>query len=138
MEISQVHRGRCLCGTVKYEIDGEVGPIMFCHCTRCRKVNGSAFLAAAPVSKEGFRVLAGEDTLKEYESSPGVYRVFCSNCASPIFSKRNAMPDTLRLRIGTLDTPLETKPVAHIFVADKAEWYDICDNIPQYDERPAN
>jgi hypothetical protein len=136
MENSQVHRGRCLCGAVKYEIDGKVGPIIFCHCSHCRKANGSAFLAAAPVSKEGFRLLSGSETLKEYESSPGVYRVFCGECASPLFSKRNAMPDTFRLRIGTLETPLEQQPVAHIFVSDKAEWFEICDKTPQYAERP--
>jgi hypothetical protein len=65
-----------------------------------------------------------------------VYRVFCGRCGSPLFSKRDAMPELLRLRLGTLDTPVTAKPTAHIFVAEKAEWYDICDDLPQYAERP--
>ena len=131
-----MHQGSCLCGAVRYEIDGEQGPMVFCHCRPCRKANASAFNAAAGVSKSQFRIVSGEETLKEWESSPGVYRVFCGGCGAPLFSKRDAMPDLLRLRIGTLDTPVEGKPTAHIFVAEKAEWFDICDNLPQHAERP--
>jgi len=129
-------RGSCLCGAVNYEIEGELGPIMFCHCARCRKVNGTAFLAAAPVAAEQFQFLSGQEKVVEYESSPGVFRVFCGTCGSPLFSKRDTMPGTYRFRLGTLDTPIAGKPTAHIFVADKAEWYEICDDLPQFAERP--
>jgi hypothetical protein len=129
-------QGSCLCGAVRYEIDGELGAITFCHCSRCRKANGSAFLAASPVPTAQLRILSGQEILAHYESSPGVYRVFCSRCASPLWSKRNAMPEFVRLRIGTLDTPISQKPTSHIFVADKAEWFEICDDVPQYAERP--
>lgn len=132
------HKGSCLCGAIRYEIDGELGPITFCHCKRCQKVNGSAFNAAALAPLEQFRIVSGEDQLKEYLSSPGVYRCFCGNCGSPLFSKRDSMPDSVRLRLGTLDTPLAGKPVAHIFVAEKAEWFDIHeDDIPQYEGAPS-
>jgi hypothetical protein len=131
-----MHQGSCLCGAVRYEIDGEPGPIMFCHCRPCRKANGSAFNAAVPVRKDQLRIVSGEEAMKEYESSPGVYRVFCGGCGAPLFSKRDSMPDLLRFRLGTLDTPVAGKPTAHIFVAEKAEWYDICDDLPQHAERP--
>lgn len=131
-----MHSGSCLCGGVKYEIDGELGPMMFCHCSNCRKANGSAFNAALSVPKASFRFTGGTETLAEYESSPGVYRVFCRGCGAPLFSRRDSMPDMLRLRVGTLDTPVAGKPTAHIFVAEKAEWFDICDDLPQYAERP--
>ncbi|HEX8237680.1 MAG TPA: GFA family protein [Abditibacteriaceae bacterium] len=131
-----MYKGSCLCGTVNYEIEGEPGDIVFCHCSRCRKANGTAFLAAAPVQTEQFSIVSGNQSLVEYESSPGVYRVFCGQCGSPLFSKRDAMPETIRVRIGTLDTPIESKPTAHIFVADKANWFDIRDEAPQFPERP--
>lgn len=131
-----MHQGSCLCGEVRYELTGELGPIMFCHCARCRKANGTAFLAAAPVSTEQFRLLSGQDKVVEFLSSPGVYRVFCGACGSPLYSKRDSMPETLRLRLGTLDTPVTGKPTAHIFVAEQAEWYEIHDDLPQYPERP--
>ncbi|MCW4628484.1 GFA family protein [Marinomonas rhodophyticola] len=66
----------------------------------------------------------------------GVFRVFCKQCASPLYSRRSQMPELLRLRIGTLDSKIHSKPSSHIFVGSKAEWYEICDDIPQYQERP--
>ncbi|MHB8454801.1 MAG: GFA family protein [Acidiferrobacterales bacterium] len=131
-----MHKGGCLCGAVTYEINGDLGPIMLCHCSRCRKVNGTAFNAASPVRKADFRILTGLDKLTDFESSPGVGRVFCSVCGSPIFSRRDAFPEVIRLRIGTLDTPVNTRISAHIFVASKAEWFDIRDDAPQHPERP--
>lgn len=131
-----MHRGSCLCGAVSYEIEGELGPIMFCHCGRCRKATGTAFQAAALVPKEQFHLRTGAETLVEFASSPGVNRVFCGACGSPLYSKRDTMPDSVRLRLGTLDTPVKGKPTAHIFVAEKAEWFDICDDLPQHAERP--
>lgn len=132
-----VHQGSCLCGAVRYEIAGEIGAPVFCHCRNCRKASGSAFNTAAAVSTADLRLLSGQDAIAEFESSPGVYRVFCGRCGSPLYSRRDAMPDVVRLRVGTLDTPLPTRPTAHIFTSEKAEWLDICDHLPQYPERPS-
>lgn len=131
-----MHHGSCLCGKVTYEVEGELGPIMFCHCKRCQKANGTAFQAAAPVDTDKFHLLSGENDITHYESSPGVYRTFCRQCGSPLYSHRDATPEFIRLRLGTLDTPVEAKLTAHIFVSQKADWYEICDEAPQYDERP--
>jgi hypothetical protein len=131
-----MYEGSCLCGAVRYEITGELGPIYLCHCSRCRKATGSAFNSGTPIQKQQFHLITGQETLKEFESSPGVHRVFCGACGSPLYSKRDTAPERLGLRIGTLDTPIPDKPSAHIFVADKAEWFDIHDGLPQYPERP--
>lgn len=126
------HRGSCLCGTVQYEVRGKIGAAIYCHCSICRKANATAFATNASVSAGDFVVVAGESTLKAFESSPGVHRVFCSHCGSPIFSRRDAMPDVVRLRVGTLDTPMPAPPTAHYFVASKAAWYEIHDDLPQF------
>ena len=49
--------GRCLCGQVAYEIDGEIGPIDFCHCSYCRRASGSAFASNASILKASFTLL---------------------------------------------------------------------------------
>jgi hypothetical protein len=126
-----MHKGSCLCGTVQYEIRGEIGAPIYCHCSRCRKSNASAFAVTAPVAASDFVLVAGEAALKAFDSLPGVQRLFCSDCGSPIISRRDAMPDVVRLRVGTLDTPLPTPPATHYFVASKAEWYEIHDDLPQ-------
>lgn len=74
--------------------------------------------------------------MRSYRTDAGVHRMFCGTCGSPIISKRDSAPETVRVRIGTLDTPLDTKATAHIFAGWKAEWYEIGDDLPQHDERP--
>ncbi len=129
-------KGSCLCGVVAYEIHSGLGPIVMCHCSRCRKANGSAFATNAAVNTKDFKLTGGERFMAEFESSPGVFRVFCGNCGSPLYSRRQITPEIIRLRIGTLDTAIEGKPSAHVFVGSKAEWYEICDDLPQHSERP--
>lgn len=131
-----MHRGSCLCGAVRYEIAGEIGPISLCHCSRCRKANGSAFLAGAQVNPAEFRLVSGAECLGDFESSPGVHRIFCRTCGSPIISRRPGPPEVIRVRIGTLDSYLKTKPQSHIFFADRAEWYEFEDDVAKYAERP--
>ena len=136
MSEEKFYTGSCLCGAIRYEIHGEIGEVIQCHCKRCRKANGTAFATNAPIKKADFKIVQGEHLLKKFASTPTTARCFCSECASPIISIKAETPDTYRLRIGTLDTPLEHKPVMHIFTAYKAEWDTICDGLPQYNERP--
>ena len=130
------YTGSCLCGAVHYELNGAIGEIVQCHCSKCRKANGTAYATNAPIAKADFKLTAGEDVLKRYASSVGTQRYFCGNCGSPIISIKADTPDFYRLRIGTLDTKIAQSPVCHIFTASKAEWEQITDDLPQYTERP--
>jgi hypothetical protein len=131
-----VHKGSCLCGSVRYEIDGELGDFGYCHCRSCRKASGSAHAANAPVDRERFRLLGGGETLREFASSPGKMRVFCSRCGSPIYAYLAAKPEIFRIRLGSLDTPFEKQPKAHSWVSDKAPWAPITGPLPQFPEWP--
>jgi hypothetical protein len=130
-------KGSCLCGTVTYAIEGELGNGYFCHCQRCRKAGGSVFAANARIAKEQFKLLTGQDSFKRYDSqATGLTRFFCGDCGSPIASERSD-PPLMAIRLGTLDTPLPQSPIAgHIFVGSKAEWLEIHDDLPQYAARP--
>ena len=101
-------KGSCLCGDVRYEVRGDLGEFGCCHCTSCRKASGSAFGANSPVDRERFTLLSGEASLREYESSPGKLRVFCSRCGSPLYAYLRRTPEILRLRLGALDTPFHS------------------------------
>lgn len=136
MAVEQKYSGSCLCGEIRYEIHGEIGDIIQCHCQRCRKASGTAYTTNALVKISDFKFIQGEQLLKKFQSSATIQRCFCGECSSAIMSIRTETPDYYRLRLGTLDTPVSNKPVMHIFVADKAEWDNICDDVPQYDQRP--
>jgi hypothetical protein len=131
-----MHAGSCLCGDVRYEIHGALSDFGHCHCRSCRKSSGSAFGANAGVDRAAFQLLSGANALREFESSPGKLRVFCSRCGSPIYAYLAKTPDVLRIRLGSLDTPLEARARAHTFVSDKADWEDIAafSALPQFSE----
>ena len=60
--------GGCLCGGVRFEIDRAVGPFELCHCSRCRKVSGSAFMAGLGVRRDDFRLVRGHELIRSYEA----------------------------------------------------------------------
>lgn len=126
--------GRCLCGGVRFRLTGRLGPAGFCHCKQCQRASGSAFAANAPARAKYFEVVAGADLISEYESSSGKFRAFCSRCGGPIYSRRDSEPDIRRIRLGTLESDPERRPLAHLWVASKAPWYSISDSLPQYRE----
>src|SRR3954465_3614797 len=128
-----MHKGSCLCGAIKYEIHGDLGPAFYCHCSRCRKASGSAFAANVVVAAKDFVVVEGEALLGSFRSSASMQRTFCSKCGSPIMSRRDNHPQ-VRVRLGTFDTPLAKGPGAHIFVASKAEWFEINGALLRYPE----
>lgn len=125
--------GSCLCGGVKYRLTAEPGAFGYCHCTSCRKASGSAHAANAPVDRAAFELLQGQSVIREFESSPGKLRAFCSNCGSPLYAYLSATPGVLRIRLGTLDTPFFKQPQAHTWVSDKAPWEPIEGDIPQFE-----
>jgi len=129
-----MYQGSCLCGTVKFNVKKGIKDIVYCHCSLCRKAQGSAFATNANVAKDDFRFISGEDNLSHYSSSKTQTKSFCKTCGSPIMSRDTTLSDNIRIRLGTIESEISEEPEAHIFVASKANWENICDNLPQYDE----
>jgi hypothetical protein len=123
--------GNCLCGQVRYEVYGRLGPFFFCHCKTCQKAQGGAFVCSATVQADNFKLVAGSASVAEYESSPGKKRCFCRNCGSPLWSRRDADARTLRVRLGLLNGDPGQRALGHIFIEDQAPWFDITDDLPQ-------
>jgi len=96
-----MYKGSCLCGQLAFEIHGKIDSIVYCHCSLCRKAQGSAFATNGVVKRQDFRFLQGEDELTAFESSPGQHKLFCKHCGSPIISTNTATSDEARIRLGT-------------------------------------
>jgi hypothetical protein len=130
-------RGGCLCGGVKFEITRAVGPFELCHCSRCRKANGSAFVAFLGVNRADFRLLQGDDLIKTFEapvreSPPGYRTQFCGRCGSPVPDSNGDSP-WMEVPAGLLDDDPQLRPDRHIFVEVKSPWFSITDNLPRLD-----
>ncbi len=128
--------GHCLCGCVRIEIDGRLGPVIQCHCSMCRRASGTAFATNATVWADSFRVAAGQELVREYESSPGYFRAFCSRCGSPLYGRGERFPEIRRIRLGTLDQDPGARPVANVWLGSKAPWFETSDSLEQFDEMP--
>jgi hypothetical protein len=127
--------GRCSCGGVRFEITNDLGPIIYCHCSMCRRATGSAFAANASVRESEFRITTGRQLISEYESSPGSFRTFCSRCGSPVCGRIPAA-DIVRVRLGSLDADPVGRAAANIWVGSKAPWFTITDSLQQFEEEP--
>ena len=129
--------GSCLCGGVRYEITANPAWAHNCHCSRCRKIRGSAFASNLFVPLEAFRYTQGEELLRSYKlpEAARFTHVFCGVCGSSL-----PFPNTARgfavVPMGSLDDDPRHPPDAHIFVDSKAPWFTITDALPRYPEAP--
>jgi hypothetical protein len=123
-----MHKGSCLCGAVTFEVVGALPPPDACHCRQCRKQSGH-FFASTDVPRASLTITGG-GTLAWFQSSERVRRGFCSVCGSTLFWDP-IFKDRIGIAMGAFDTPTQTHLGVHIFVADKGDYYDIGDGLPQ-------
>ncbi len=128
-----MYNGSCLCGQIRFEVDGEIDSIVHCHCSLCRKASGSAYATNGFVDTTAFRITSGEALLGRFESTPGRYRRFCTGCGSPIFSTNEQDPGRIRIRVGAIDSDIIERPISHNFVTSKAGWEDLDAELPRYE-----
>ncbi len=128
-------RGGCLCGTVAYEVADEFAAAFFCHCSRCRRATGSAFKPMAAIKTGKLRLTQGEDAVLYYGEPTATHDAHCGKCGSFLYSVIAENGNT-HVAMGTLiDTP-SIRPSFHMFVASKAPWFEITDELPQFDGLP--
>ena len=124
-------KGSCLCGGVRYEIDGIDTPVAHCHCATCRKAHASAYATTAGVLRDHFRWTAGEHRVAAFESSPGNLRRFCSVCGSHLVAERAGRPHLI-LRVATLDEDPGEHPEMHIWNSHDVPWLRDEGELPHY------
>ena len=129
--------GRCLCGHVQFELEGELPPLVNCHCQFCRRAHGAAFVTLAWVRESAFRFLSGEEAVSRYARSGGI-RCFCGRCGTRLFSVSESGGGFLSLVVATLDREPAKGPVMHINLESKAHWYEIADGLPGHETVPAD
>lgn len=125
--------GGCYCGAVRYEANGPLTSVTYCHCSKCRKWHGH-FGAYTAVDRPLFRLTEARG-LKWHAVSPTVRRGFCAECGSSLLFDEGA-DRKISMCAGTLDEPTGVREKAHIFVGSKGDYYDLADALPKYDTMP--
>ncbi|MCZ4344853.1 GFA family protein [Devosia neptuniae] len=123
-----MHSGSCLCGAVQFSVAGDLPEASACHCTMCRKHTGH-YEAGVDVPRSSLTV-TGDDKITWFKSSDKVRRGFCAVCGSSLFFDPVHL-DWIGIMMGAFDGPTGTKLALHIFVADKGDYYEIADGLPQ-------
>ncbi len=130
--------GGCLCGAIRYTVSVPVTELRACHCTNCQKGSGSAGSVNAVIPSAAFKLTQG--TLKRYESIADsgrtLYRDFCGDCGSPIYSQRATALDTVVVRAGTLDDAGDMKITANIWTRSARPWAYIDPASKQFPGQP--
>ena len=124
-----MYQGSCLCGPVTFTATSAAREPAACHCTQCRKQSGH-YWAAMQVLDDALTI-KGE--VRWYAASPSAKRGFCPTCGSFLFWKGRDDPDT-GVALGALDGPTGLRLERHIFTADKGDYYDINDDVPQEEQ----
>ena len=125
-----------MCGGVRYEVTAPFRRANYCHCSRCRKHSGGAALAQGRVSKEGFRLLAGDELIETFRPPEGMAKAFCRACGSSLFGGTWPGGPEVSVRLGTLDDDPGIRPEYHSFVDSRAVWERLADDgLARYSDR---
>ena len=135
--MSEAVKGSCLCGAVEYEITGNIGIFQYCHCSRCRKVTGSAHASNLFVSPDHFTWTKGEDMVGTYQPEDTKYfsTAFCKQCGSNLPWKVQT-GKVVVVPAGTLNDDPGIQPTQSIFYASGACWYKSPKDLPQHEALP--
>jgi len=125
--------GRCDCSAVRYEVRGSIEAYCHCHCSICRKIHGAAFVTWGGVARDAFRWTVGEDNLGCYSYSKRSDSIFCKTCSATLVVDFKTEAHRLYITLGTVDGDVDLPEGYHQFVGSKAPWFEISDDLPQYD-----
>jgi hypothetical protein len=129
--------GGCLCGQVRYRINGHCRNVINCHCDNCRRTHGHV-AAYTSVDKSDL-ILLFQQSLKWYhDKSPNTHRGFCGECGASLFwdaADLNHLVSSNKMSVaaGTLDSGHGLKTIGHIYVSEAGEYYRIEDELPQFE-----
>ena len=130
--------GGCLCGAIRYSVDADIKELRACHCTNCQKASGAGGSVNAALRSEQIKFTKG--TPKRYagiaDSGRTLYRFFCGDCGSPLYSQRETAPEMAILRVGTLDGGCDAKITAHIWTKSARAWDPIDPATKQFPQQP--
>jgi len=127
--------GGCMCGAVRFEVDRPLVSAGYCHCTRCQRRTGTAASASGRIVPGSLRIVSGEELLRAWDPPEGFSKVFCSACGSALWSRSQADPSIVSVRLGAFDGDPGIRPSDHTFVAYASSWEALPDDgLPRHPE----
>ena len=129
-EETQITGGGCLCGAVRYEVKGPLRDVVNCHCSMCQRLHGGC--GPHTKARKVNITVTKSDGLAWYNTSEIARRGFCRECGASLFWEPFKL-DATGILAGTVDQPTGLKTIGHIFVGEKPDFYEIADDLPQFE-----
>lgn len=135
---NQTQHGGCQCGAVRYEAEGESLGLFVCHCVECRKQSASAFGITLVMPRSGVHLTRGEPQFwsRIADSGNTVECAFCPNCGTRLWHQKAGDMETVRLKGGSLDEPVDLSGAVHIWISRKLPGVIVPEDATQFPEGP--
>ena len=124
--------GRCLCGDVVYRYSGPENWRGHCHCESCRRNCSAAIVSFFGVPRPAYRFPGAQPGV--YESSPGVRRLFCRRCGTPMAYDADRFRHEIHFYAASLDDPENYAPEFHVHCGEQLPWLTVADDLPKYEK----
>ena len=124
--------GRCLCGTVQFEVAEAATPIGMCHCSKCRRISGVASNAEFMVARDKLEWVSGQESVSLFALPDGWRTAFCSTCGSSV-PKLHPSGGAYWVQAGLIEEPSGLRVAGHIFVGSRASWDEIGGDAPRFE-----
>jgi len=127
---SKPAEGGCLCGAIRYRVEGQIAESGYCHCRTCQKQSGAPVVAWFALPREHFVYTKGAP--KTFRASARAGREFCGNCGTYLVFREDNPDETISVNTATLDDPSLSPPTFHIYCESRIGWFDTADKHPRF------
>ncbi|ANM32433.1 hypothetical protein ABI59_22355 [Acidobacteria bacterium Mor1] len=103
-----------------------------CHCNNCRRAHGAAFVTWIGFQNDQVRISCGTELVQRYRTDTDATRTFCSRCGTTLFYEGPRWKGEIHVVLANVDTPVDRKPAANVYVDHRAPWWEITDDLPRY------
>ena len=132
-ESGRERTGGCLCGSIRYRLQGPLRHVICCHCENCRRTHGH-YAAYTALDRACLQLTSDATLVWYHDASPDTYRGFCNRCGASLFWDAGKGSERISVAAGTLDDASGLKTVGHIFLAEAGHYYAVDENLPCYEE----
>ena len=128
--------GGCLCGAIRYEVNGEIVRTAICHCDDCRKATGAAFTTNIFVNESDLKIVKGTPKRFDHSTESGstMTKEFCADCGSQLFGYTSRSPGAKHVKVGTIDDASFVKPEMEVYTIRRLPYIPAREGVAQYEK----
>lgn len=130
--------GRCYCGDIKYQAEGDPIAKIACHCRECQYISGGNSNLTIGMPEATFKYTQGTPTqFTRDDLEQAVTREFCPDCGTQLLTRAPMLPGTVLIKVGTMDNPAEFEGAGiAVYTDEKQPFHQVPEGIPCFGTVP--